>query len=97
MKTDWNHRLEEVVLAGYLLEDWKKNILRLLASSGTVMRVKDSVRELVEARAWGDFVWDKDANGAVLLFVEAAASVKSQGKNLFFGQSCLGMRSIIRS
>jgi hypothetical protein len=75
MKTDWNHRLEQVVLAGYLLEDGKKNILRLVASSGTVARVKDSVRELVEAGAW----------------------VKSQGKNLFFVQTCLGMRTTIRS
>jgi hypothetical protein len=75
MKTDWNHRLEELVLAGYLIEDWKKNILRLLDSSGTVAREKGSVRELVEAAAW----------------------VKSQGKNLFFVQTCLGMRTIIRS
>ena len=84
MKTDRNHRLEEVALAGYLLKDWKKNILRLLASSGKAARVKESVR-------------DKDANGAVLLFVEAAEWVKSQGRNLFFVQTCLGMRTIIRS
>jgi len=44
MKTDWNHRWEEVALAGFL-KDWKKNILRLLASSGMVARVKDRVRE----------------------------------------------------
>ncbi|NCY22612.1 phospho-sugar mutase, partial [bacterium] len=30
----------------------------------------------------GDFVRDKDANGAVLMFVEAAAWAKSQGSNL---------------
>ena len=30
----------------------------------------------------GDFVRDKDANGAVLMFVEAAAWAKSQGRNL---------------
>jgi phosphoglucomutase len=30
----------------------------------------------------GDYVRDKDANGAVLMFVEAAAWAKSQGRNL---------------
>ena len=54
MKADWNHRLEEAVRAGDLLEDSKKNILRLLASSGTIARVEDSVRELVDAGAWGE-------------------------------------------
>jgi phosphoglucomutase len=54
MKADWNHRLEEAVQAGDLLEDSKKNILRLLDSSGTVARVEESVRELVDAGAWGE-------------------------------------------
>jgi len=54
MKADWNHRLEEALQAGDLLEDSKKNILRLLDSSGTVTRVKESVRELVDAGAWGE-------------------------------------------
>lgn len=52
MKAGWNHRMEAVVLAGYLLENSKKNILRRLASSETVARVDDSERELVEAGAW---------------------------------------------
>jgi phosphoglucomutase len=46
--------LEGAVQAGDLLEDSKKNILRLLASSGTVARVEESVRELVEIGAWGE-------------------------------------------
>jgi len=54
MKADWNHRLEGAVQAGDLLEDSKKNILRLLDSSGTVARVEESVRELVDAGAWGE-------------------------------------------
>ena len=55
MKADWNHRLDVVVLAGYVLENSKKNILGLLALSGTVARVDDSVRELMEAGAGGGF------------------------------------------
>jgi phosphoglucomutase len=54
MKADWNHRLEGAVQAGDLLEDSKKNILRLLASSGMVARVEESVGELVDAGAWGE-------------------------------------------
>ena len=54
MNADVNHRLEGVVKTGDLLEDSKKNILRLLASSGTVARVEESVRELVDAGAWGE-------------------------------------------
>ena len=54
MKADWNHRLQGAVQAGDLLEDSKKNILRLLDSSGTVARVEESVRELVDAGAWGE-------------------------------------------
>jgi len=54
MKADWNHRLEEGVQAGDLLEDSKKNILRLLDSSGTMARVKESVQELVDGGAWGE-------------------------------------------
>jgi len=54
MKADWNHQLEEAVQAGDLLEDSKKNILRLLDSSGTMARVEESVRELVDAGAWGE-------------------------------------------
>lgn len=53
MKADWNHRLEGAVQAGDLLEDSKKNILRLLDSSGTGARLEESVRELVDAGAWG--------------------------------------------
>ena len=97
MNADWNHRLEAVVLAGCLLENSKKNILILLASSETVARVQVSVRELMEVGAWGDFVLEKDANGAVRIFVEAAAWLKSQGRNLFFAQTRLGTRTIIRS
>lgn len=52
MKADWNHRLEEVVLAGCLLEVSKNNILSLLTSSETVASVMDSERELAEAGAW---------------------------------------------
>jgi phosphoglucomutase len=44
--------LEEAVQGGDLLEDSKKNILRLLATSGTVARVEESVRDLVDAGAW---------------------------------------------
>lgn len=54
MKADWNHRLEGAVQAGDLLEDSKKNILRLLDSSGTGARLEESVRELVDAGAWGE-------------------------------------------
>jgi len=54
MKADSNHRLVGAVQAGDLLEDSKKNILNLLASSGMVTRVEDSVRELVDAGAWGE-------------------------------------------
>ena len=54
MKADWNHRLEGAVQAEDLLEDSKNNILRLLDSSGTVTRVEESVRELVDAGAWGE-------------------------------------------
>ena len=54
MKADWNHRLVGAVQAGDLLEDSKKNILSLLASSGMVVRVEDSVRELMDAGAWGE-------------------------------------------
>lgn len=54
MKADWNHRLEGAVQAGDLLEDSKKNILRLLDSSGTVARVEESVRELLDEGAWGE-------------------------------------------
>ena len=97
MKADWNHRLDVVVLAGYVLENSKKNILGLLALSGTVARVDDSVRELMEAGAGGDFVGDKDMNGAMLIFVKAAAWAKSQGRNLFFIQTRLGSRTTIRS
>ncbi len=54
MKADWNHRLEGAIQAGDLLEDSKKNILRLLSSSGMGTRVEDSMRELVDAGAWGE-------------------------------------------
>ena len=55
------------------------------------------MRELMEAGAGGDFVGDKDMNGAVLIFVKAAAWAKSQGRNLFFIQTRLGSRTTIRS
>ena len=54
MSEDWSHCLEGAVEKGDLLEDSKKNILRLLGSSGAGSRVEESVRELVKAGEWGE-------------------------------------------
>jgi len=94
MKTDWNHRWEEVALAGFL-KDWKKNILRLLASSGMVARVKDRVRELVEAVEAVGAGQGCEWGGAVVRRCISVGEVAEQ--ELVFVQTCLGMRTAIRS
>jgi len=56
-------------------EEWRKR--RIEKSTFFVFGGEESY-----GYSGGDFVRDKDANGAVLMFVEAAAWAKSQGRNL---------------
>jgi phosphoglucomutase len=56
-------------------EDWRKK--RMEKSTFFVFGGEESY-----GYSGGDYVRDKDANGAVLMFVEAAAWAKSQGRNL---------------
>ena len=56
-------------------EEWRKK--RIEKSTFFVFGGEESY-----GYSGGDFVRDKDANGAVLMFVEAAAWAKSQGRNL---------------
>ncbi|MCX6947620.1 MAG: phospho-sugar mutase [Verrucomicrobia bacterium] len=56
-------------------EEWRKK--RMEKSTFFVFGGEESY-----GYSGGDFVRDKDANGAVLMFVEAAAWAKSQGRNL---------------
>ena len=56
-------------------EDWRKR--RIEKSTFFVFGGEESY-----GYSGGDYVRDKDANGAVLMFVEAAAWAKSQGRNL---------------
>jgi phosphoglucomutase len=56
-------------------EEWRKK--RMEKSSFFVFGGEESY-----GYSGGDYVRDKDANGAVLMFVEAAAWAKSQGRNL---------------
>jgi phosphoglucomutase len=56
-------------------EEWRKR--RIEASTFFVFGGEESY-----GYSGGDFVRDKDANGAVLMLVEAAAWAKSQGRNL---------------
>ena len=56
-------------------EEWRKK--RMEKSTFFVFGGEESY-----GYSGGDYVRDKDANGAVLMFVEAAAWAKSQGRNL---------------
>jgi phosphoglucomutase len=56
-------------------EEWRKQ--RMEKSTFFVFGGEESY-----GYSGGDYVRDKDANGAVLMFVEAAAWAKSQGRNL---------------
>ena len=56
-------------------EEWRKR--RIEKSTFFVFGGEESY-----GYSGGDYVRDKDANGAVLMFVEAAAWAKSQGRNL---------------
>jgi phosphoglucomutase len=56
-------------------EEWRKR--RMEKSTFFVFGGEESY-----GYSGGDYVRDKDANGAVLMFVEAAAWAKSQGRNL---------------
>jgi phosphoglucomutase len=57
------------------VEEWRRR--RIEASTFFVFGGEESY-----GYSGGDFVRDKDANGAVLMLVEAAAWAKSQGRNL---------------